>query len=148
MYLLYKIRCNPIAPPVSYVWSRFILGALVAHRYTFAPSRYRTSQYTKTYISLLVYLWNDLGNHLFDGVGLAGFKSRANMPFYWPSCSLPFCLILFSLSFYGLVLWGWGLYRMLIALSQPCIAAFFNNNNNYYYYNNTIKHLLLLYITT
>ena len=44
------------------------------------------------------------------------------MPLYWPSCSVTFCLLrLFSLSllsFYGLVLWGWGLRtdRVLIAL--------------------------------
>ena len=49
------------------------------------------------------------------------------MPFYWPSCSLTFCLLLFSfslISFCGLVLWGWGLRndRVLITLSQPCIA--------------------------
>ena len=34
------------------------------------------------------------------------------MPFYWPSCSLPFCLLLVYisfLSFYGLVMWAWGL---------------------------------------
>ena len=54
--------------------------------------------------------------------------SRAGpMKFYWPSCSLPFCLLLFSLSlfsFYELVLWGWGLRTdgVLIALSY------------YYYY--------------
>ena len=50
--------------------------------------------------------------------------SRArSMPFYWPSYSLTFCL-LSLLSFYGLVLWGWGFWtdRVLIALSQPCIA--------------------------
>ena len=40
------------------------------------------------------------------------------------------CLLLFSLSlssFYGLVLWGWGLRtdRVLTALSQPCIAGLF-----------------------
>ena len=57
--------------------------------------------------------------------------SRAGpMPFYWSSCSLPLCLLLFSLSllsFYGLVLWGWGLRtdRVLIAFSQPCIANLF-----------------------
>ena len=65
--------------------------------------------------------------------------SRAGpMPVYWPSCSLTFRLLLFSLSllsFYGmkgvgemgLVLWGWGLRtdRVLIALSQPCIANLF-----------------------
>ena len=52
------------------------------------------------------------------------------MPFCWPSCSLTFRLLLFSLSllsFYGLVLWGWGLRsdRVLIALSQPCITNLF-----------------------
>ena len=57
--------------------------------------------------------------------------SRAGpKPFYWPSCSLPLCLLLFSLyllSFYGLVLWGWGLRtdRVLIAVSQPCTANIF-----------------------
>ena len=44
------------------------------------------------------------------------------MSFYWPRCLLPFCLLMFSLSllsFYGLVLWGWGLRtdRVLVALS-------------------------------
>ena len=54
--------------------------------------------------------------------------SRAGpIPFYWPSCSLTFCLLLFSLSLlsiYGLVLWGWGIWtdRVLITLSQPCIT--------------------------
>ena len=31
-----------------------------------------------TFIPLSVSLWNDLGEPVFDGVGLAGFKSRAN----------------------------------------------------------------------
>ena len=57
--------------------------------------------------------------------------SRAgSMPFYWPSCSLHFCLLLFSLSllsFCRLLLWSWGLWtdRVLIALSQHCIANLF-----------------------
>ena len=63
--------------------------AVIAHRYTFAPPRCRTSQYRRTFIPLSVSLWKDLGDPILDGVGLAGFRSRA-MPFYWPSCSLPF----------------------------------------------------------
>ena len=57
--------------------------------------------------------------------------SRAGpMPFYWPSCSLTFCLLLFSfshLSFYGLVLWDWDLRTdmVFIDLSQPCIDNLF-----------------------
>ena len=52
------------------------------------------------------------------------------MPFYRPSCLLPFCLILFSLSllsFYWFVLRGWGLPtdRVIISLSQPCTVNLF-----------------------
>ena len=82
--MLYKIGCNPLHPlngalPGPYVQVRVTRGALVAHRYTYAPPRCRTSQYTMTFISLSVSLWNDLANPVFDGVGLAGFKSRANV---------------------------------------------------------------------
>ena len=38
----------------------------------------RTSQYRRTFVTLSVSLWDDLADPLFDGVGLAGFKSRAN----------------------------------------------------------------------
>ena len=31
-----------------------------------------------TFITLLLYLWNDLAERVFDGVGLASFKSGAN----------------------------------------------------------------------
>ena len=92
--MLYKIRCNPMHPlwgalPVPYVRVRVTRGALIAHRYTFASPRCRTSQYRKTFISLSVSLWNDLVDPVFDGVGMA--VSRAGpMPF--------FCLV--ALSFF------------------------------------------------
>ena len=38
----------------------------------------RSSQYHRTFIVLSVFLWKDLGDHVFNSVGLAGFKSRAN----------------------------------------------------------------------
>ena len=46
--MLYKIRCNPVHPlngalPLPYVPVRVTRGALVAHRYTYAPPRCRTS---------------------------------------------------------------------------------------------------------
>ena len=66
------------ALPVTYVPVRVTRGALVAHRYTYAPLRCRTLQYSMTFIPFSVSLWNDLANPVFDGVGLAGFKSRAN----------------------------------------------------------------------
>ena len=41
--------------------------------------RCRTSQDGKTFIPLSVYLQNDLIGPVFDGVGLAGFKFKANV---------------------------------------------------------------------
>ena len=81
--MLIKIRCNPKHPlcgalPVPYVPVWVTRGALIAQLYTFAPPRCRTSQYRMTFIPLSVTLWNDLVNPVFDGVGLAGFKSRSN----------------------------------------------------------------------
>ena len=66
------------ALPVPYVMMRVTLGAEIAQRYTYAPPRCRTSQYRRTFIPLSVSLWNDLSDPVFDGVGLAGFKSKAN----------------------------------------------------------------------
>ena len=81
--MLYKIRCKAMHPlngalPGPYVPVRVRRGVLVTHRYTYAPPCCRTSQYSRAFISLSVSLWNDLANPVFDGVGLAGFKSRAN----------------------------------------------------------------------
>ena len=81
--MLYKIRCNPMHPlcgalPVPYAPVRVTRGTLITHWYTYAPPRCRTSQYLSTFISLSVLLWNYLVDPVFDGVGLAGFKSRSN----------------------------------------------------------------------
>ena len=81
--VLYRIRCIPVHPlngalPGPYVPARVTLGVLVAHRYTHAQPRCRTLQYSRTFIPFSVSLWNDLARSVFDGVGLAGFKSRAN----------------------------------------------------------------------
>ena len=51
------------------------LGAVIAHRFTYAPPRCRTSQYHMTFIPLSVSLWNDFSDPVFDGVGLVGFKT-------------------------------------------------------------------------
>ena len=66
------------ALPVPYVPVRITRGALVAHRSTYAPPPCRSSQYYRTFVSLSVSLLKDLADPVFDGVGLAGFKSRAN----------------------------------------------------------------------
>ena len=85
--MLYKIRCNPKHPlcgalPVPYIPVRVTRGALIAHRYTFAPPRCRTSLFRRTFIPHSVSLWNVLVDPVFDGAGLAGFKSRSNA-FLW-----------------------------------------------------------------
>ena len=57
---------------------RVTRGALAAHRYTYATLRCRTSQYRRTFVPLSVSFWNDLADFVFDGVGVAGLKSRGN----------------------------------------------------------------------
>ena len=81
--MLFKIKSNPMhhlsgALPLPYVPARVTRGALVAHRHSFGPPRCRTSQYRRTFVPLSVYLWNGLSDPVFHGMGLAGFKSRAN----------------------------------------------------------------------
>ena len=82
--MLFKFRCNPLHPlyvaiPVSYVPVQVTRRAEIADRFNYAPPRCRTSQYSRTSISFAVSLWNYLSDTVFDGVGLAGFKSRANV---------------------------------------------------------------------
>ena len=81
--MLHMISCNSVQPlygalPVPYVPVRITRGAVIAHRYTYAPPRGRTYQYHLTFIPWSVSLWNDLSDPVFDGVGLAGFKSKVN----------------------------------------------------------------------
>ena len=70
--MLYMIRCNPmhqlnISLPGPYVSVLVILGALLAHLYTYAPPRCRTSQYRSTFVPRSVSLWNDFADPVFDG---------------------------------------------------------------------------------
>ena len=78
---------------------------------------------------LSVSLWNNLGVPVFDGAGLAGFNSRDNAFLLAYSCSLPFCLLLFSLSllsFSGLILWGWSLRTDIVL---PTFLYSYNNKD-------------------
>ena len=134
--MLYKIRCNPVhllngALPGPYVPARFTRGALVAHRYTYAPPRCRALQYSRTFIPFSVSLWNDLANPVFDCVGLAVSRSMFQYFFFGLSCSIPTIVFYFFtlslLSVYRLVLWGWCLRTdwVYTTLSQPCTADLF-----------------------
>ena len=120
-----------------YVPVRVTRGALVAHRYTYAPPRCRTSQYRRTFVHLPVSLWNDLADPVFDGVGLAGFKSCANAFFIgltalsllWSSAIFP---LLFFLSKGRKCETGvFGLIGCIsLSLSFALTTSFYNNNNN------------------
>ena len=95
------------ALPVPYVTVWVTRGALVAHLYTYVPTRCTTSQYSSTFIPLTVSLWNDLADPVFDQLCDWQISIEAPMLFIGLSCSLNFCLLLFSfslLSSYWLVL--------------------------------------------
>ena len=105
------------------LWSH--IGTLM-HRLAAEPRRTAGLLFPSRSVSL----WNDLANLVFDGVGLAGFKSKANA-FYCPKMLYPFynlqLFFPYLLSVYRLVLWCWGLRtdRVYITLSQPCTADLF-----------------------
>ena len=81
--MMYEIGCNLMhhlygVLSVTYATVWVTRGALVVHRYTYAPLRCRTSRYRRTFIPVSVSLWNDLADPVIDYVGLTGCKSRAN----------------------------------------------------------------------
>ena len=124
--------CSICAAFVSAGYTRCFGRASV----NFCAPRCRTSQYRLTFILVpSVSLWNDLADPVFAGVGLAGFKSRANAFHIGLSFSHPFSLLPFFLPllyFYWLALWGWRL-RTDRCKSLSCIAlltSFTNYNNN------------------
>ena len=83
------------ALPGPYVPVRVTRGALVAHWYTYAPPRCRTSQYSRTFVFLSVSLWNDLADLVFYAMGMPGSRA-VPMLFYWPKMFYPsFSLLLF-----------------------------------------------------
>ena len=116
---------------LPYVPARVARGALVAHRNSFAPPRCRTSQYRRTFVHLSVSLWNYLSDAVFDGVGLAGFKSTAKA-FLLARSALSFLspTILSFSSFHGLVVWSCGLWTDRVFSLSPGLAQLTPNNNN------------------
>ena len=102
---------------------------------TYAPPRCRTSQYSRTFIPFSVSRWNDLANPVFDGVGLAGFKSRANASLLAQAAlSLLQSSTLFPFLFFLSIGWycGAGVLGLIgcISLSPSLALLTFNNNNN------------------
>ena len=88
-----------------YIQSDYRVGNLGARRYTYAPSRCRTS------IAVPQDFYFPLSVSLFNGVALAGLRAGV-MFLNLPKLVSPFCLLLVSrslISLYMLVLRGWGL---------------------------------------
>ena len=104
-------------------------AVLRSHIGIFILSSLRTSQYRVSFIPLSVSLWNDLADPVFDYVGLAGFKSRANafskllysffIPFFRFSSSCWYC----GAGVFGLI----GCTSLSPSLALP--TSFTNNNN-------------------
>ena len=121
---------------------RVTLGALVGHRYTYAPPCCGASRCRRTFISLSVSLWNDLADPVFDGVELAGFKSMVNVFFIGLSCSIPTIVFYhFSLSLLSVYI-GWycgaGVFGLIgcISLSlslAPLLIKMMNDNRSHTY---------------
>ena len=119
--MLYKIRCNPIHAPSSWCSTCVVCASAGYTRCSFRTSVYllcghrrsRASHYRTTFIPFFVSLLNDLADPVFDGVELAGFKSRANVFLLALAAPSMFVFYYFSISLlsaYRLVLWGWGLW--------------------------------------
>ena len=130
--MLYKMRCNPMHPlygalPVPYVPVRVTRGAVIAHQYTYAPPRYRTSQYRRTFILLSVSLWNDLSEPVFNGVGST--QEQVHCLFIGLCTRSLFVYCCFQFLFFRSMCWycGAGVFglNVLIALSQSCITNLF-----------------------
>ena len=99
----FKIRCNPVHPlngalPEPYVPVRVTRGALVAHRYTYAPPRCRTLQYSRTFILFSV----SSGTILLIPYSMVWDLrvSRAGpMLLYWSKLLYPYCSLLLFFPF-------------------------------------------------
>ena len=80
-------------------------------------------------------MWNDLADHVFDGVGLAGFKSRAYV-FYWHKLLYAFLTsTIFIFIFFMSIGWycGAGVLGLIGCRSLSsglALPTSFNNNNN------------------
>ena len=110
--MLYKIRCNPVHPlngalPGPYVPVRVTRGALVAHRYTYAPPRCRTLQYSRTFIPFFLILNPPYSPFPSGTILLRAYSmvwdwrvSRAwPMLFYWPELLYPYYNLLLFFHF-------------------------------------------------
>ena len=102
--MLYKIGCNPIHP----FYAALPVPVRVTRCFGHMSEYIRvSSKYCRTFISLSVFLWNDLADCVFDGVGLVGYKSKP-MFFISRSCLPSFVIYCFSFHFFFPIGWYCG----------------------------------------
>ena len=118
--------CNLMQPLYGAVPVQVTCSDLVTHWDTYVPPCCRMVQCCRTFIPLSVSLWNGLADPVFDGVGLVGFKSKANafLIFIGLSCSIP------TIVFYYFSLCLLSVYSLVLC----ALPTSFNNNNNGLYY--------------
>ena len=128
--MVYKLRCTIFM--VKYMY-RMLLRLCGLHTLLWPQSGILmcllVAEPRSTFIPFSVSLWNDLGDSVFDSVGLAGFKIMTNAFFIGLNCWLPLSLLLCSLcvlSFFGLVLQTCGVVVLRLrgssTLFLPCVA--------------------------
>ena len=141
--MAYKIRCKAVHPvngalpgPLCTNAGYTLCSGLPSVHLCAASLQNLAVQ--QDFYALSVSLWNVLAYPVFDGVGLAGFKSRANVFFIGLSCSIPtidfyyFSLLFFlSIGWYcGAGVFGLIWYISLFKFLSLALPTFFNNNNN------------------
>ena len=72
----WSLRSECKSNHVTVVPVKVTSGVFVAHGYSYAHLHCRTSKYCRTFMLHSVCLWNDLGDCVFDSVGLVDFKNR------------------------------------------------------------------------
>ena len=135
------VPCLPVrvtrgALPVPCLPVQVTRGVLATHRYSYAPPRCLILQCHRISIPNWASLCNDLGDSMFDGVGLAGFKSKDNVSLLaWASLSL-YVFYCFHVLFLPFMSWrcGVGVF-WLIECMHPisdslAMPTFINDNNN------------------
>ena len=64
--------------PAQYVLRKPTCGALTAHYRSFEMPRFRTGQFSHSFVLSFVRLWNGLHESVFAGEGLCAFKTSVN----------------------------------------------------------------------
>ena len=85
--MLFKVRERLSHPlfaclPTPYRRERLTRRAEALNEFAFEPVRYRTNQYSRSFIPAFVDRWNNLNSPVFDGVGTVSFKTLVNQSLF------------------------------------------------------------------